>query len=142
MRTAQLAIVFAALAGASVTVSASANDEKHNHGLTPPEVYLLRQVPPDKAVRIVKLDIKPYGSIDSHCHSGDEIGIVTQGTLRLRVGDAGYEEKHPGDWFTVTSGKVMMVQNVTNEPAQLYSVLVVDDDGKWLKHDPQNCQQK
>jgi hypothetical protein len=36
----------------------------------------------------------------------------------------------------------MTVKNETEEPAQLYSVLVVDDDGRWLKHDGHNYEQK
>jgi quercetin dioxygenase-like cupin family protein len=136
----QPAFLFAALAGIAVPVSAGADD--HSHGLTPPEVYLFRQVPPNKAVRIVKLDIRPHDTIETHCHSGDEIGIVTQGTLMLRMGEAEYETKHQGDWFTVAPFRLMTVKNETGEVAQLYSVLVVDDDGKWLKHDPSNCEQK
>ncbi len=136
------AFLLAAFASMSVLVSARADDEQHSHGLAPPEVYLKRQVPPDKAVRIVKLDIKPHDAIPRHCHSGDEIGIVTEGTLMLQIGDGAFERKHQGDWFTVPRGKLMTVKNETEQPAQLYSVLVVDDDGRWLKHDGHNCEQK
>ena len=142
MRMDKPAFLFAAFASISMPVSVCADDAKHSHGLTPPEVYLMRKVPPDKTVRIVKLDIKPHDKIPTHCHSGDEIGIVTKGTLMLQVGDAEPEQKRKGDWFTVAPGKLMTVMNKTEEAAQMYSVLVVDDDGKWLKQDPNSCEQK
>ena len=134
--------IFAAFAILLMPMLACADDEQHSHGLRTAEVYLKRPVPLDKAVRIVQLDVEPRGVIERHCHSGDEIGIVTKGTLMLRVGDAGYEEKHQGDSFKVSPGTWMTVKNDTEEAAQLYSVLVVDDDGNWLKHDPKSCEKK
>jgi len=121
---------------------ASADDEQHSHGVKTTEVYLARPVPPNKAVRIVQLDIEPHGMVGRHCHSGDEIGIVTQGTLMLRAGDAEYETKRQGESFKVAPRTLMTVKNETDKAAQLYSVLVVDNDGEWLKHDPNDCVKK
>jgi quercetin dioxygenase-like cupin family protein len=125
-----------------VPFSASADDEQHSLGVETKEVYLQRAVPTNKAVRIAQLGIEPHGIVGRHCHSGDEIGIVTEGTVMLRVGDAEYEAKHQGEWFKVVPNTQMTVKNDTDKTARLYSVLVVEDDGEWLKHDPKNCMEK
>lgn len=128
-------------AGISVLApcTASSEDQQHTHGVNPTEVYLARQISANKAVRITQLDIEPHGIVDRHCHSGDEIGIVTKGTLMLRVGAGEYEPKRQGESFKVAANVQMTVKNDTDQAAQLYSVLVVDDDGKWLKHEGNDC---
>jgi quercetin dioxygenase-like cupin family protein len=118
---------------------ASADDEGHTHGVTSTEVYPPQPVPPDKVVRIVRLNIEPHGMVERHCHSGEEIGIVAEGTLMLRVGDGDYVAKHQGQSFNVVAKTPMTVKNDSDGSALLYSVLVVDNDQQWLKHGPENC---
>ena len=136
----QPAFLTAVVVSFMVPFLASADDEQHSPGVK--EVYIQRAVPPNTAVRIVPLRIEPHEMIGRHCHSGDEIGIVTEGTVMMQVGDAEYEEKHQGEWFKVDPNMEMTVKNDTEKTARLYSVLVVEDDGKWLKHDPKDCPKK
>jgi len=45
----------------------------------------------------------------------------------VKSGGADYESKSEGDMFSVPPRTPMTVKNVTDKPAQLYSVLVVDE---------------
>jgi quercetin dioxygenase-like cupin family protein len=121
---------------------ASADDEAHTHGVTSTEVYRPQLVPPNKVVRIASLNFEPHGMVERHCHSGDEFGIVAEGTLMLRVGDGEYVAKRQGESFNVIARTPMTVRNDSDGSALLYSVLVVDNDQKWLKHGPENCLEK
>ncbi len=138
----QFAFLVAAATSFLAPCAIAADDQQHGHGAKMTEVYPAKAVPPGKAVRIVQLDFAPHDIVPLHCHSGDEIGIVTQGILMLQVGNSAYETKRQGDSFNVKPGTFMTVKNDTDQAAQLYSVLVVDDDGAWLKHDPKDCTQK
>ena len=138
----QSAFLLAVVVSLSVPLSASADDEHHSAGVKTTEVYPAQRVPPNKVVRIVQLDIEPHGIVGRHCHSGEEIGIVTQGTLMLQVEGGEYQAKQQGESFKVTPRTWMAVRNETDKPAQLYSVLVVDVDGEWLKHNSNECMKK
>jgi len=138
----QLACLFAIAVSVLMPSFASADDAPDTHGVAPMVIYPPQPVPPNSVVRIAKLHIEPHGIVGRHCHSGDEIGIVTEGTVILRVGNAEDEVKRRGEWFKVAPGVQMTVRNDTDQAAQMYSVLVVDNDGEWLKHDPKNCLEK
>ncbi len=133
------ALLLAVTISLFVSHSAIADDDSPDPGVTITELYILRPAPPNKAIRVVQLDIEPHKEIRRHCHSGDEIGIVAIGTLKLQVEDGGYQTKHQGESFNVAAGRIMTVKNDTNEAAQLISTLLVDNDGHWLKHNLDGC---
>jgi quercetin dioxygenase-like cupin family protein len=116
MRPALLLAVAMSLFG---PLSAVADDDSPDPGVRTTKLYLLRPAPPGKAVRIVRLDIGPHKEIRRHCHSGDEIGVVSIGTLKLQVEGGGYRTKHQGERFNVARGRIMTVKNTTSKAAQL-----------------------
>jgi len=122
--------------------SSFAEDTHHSPGVVAKQEYL-KAVPgvPDKVVCMTILEIPPDGVVDPHCHHGYEYGIVTQGTLMVKSGGGDYESKSEGGVFSVPPRTPMTVKNVTDKPAQLYSVLVVDEHGPFVDYlDGRNCR--
>jgi quercetin dioxygenase-like cupin family protein len=126
-------------------LSVSAEDARHEHspGVIATEVYR-EPVPgvPGKVARMAILQIPPHRVVDPHCHYGFEYGIVTQGSLMVKSGGADYESKSEGDVFSVPPKIPMTVKNDTDQPAQLYSVLVVDEHQPFVDYldGPNGCQ--
>jgi quercetin dioxygenase-like cupin family protein len=61
-----------------------------------------------------------------HTHPGDEFSYILDGTVRLDVAGAESKVLHPGDTFHVERDKVHGGQVISDTPAKILSVHVVD----------------
>ena len=61
-----------------------------------------------------------------HTHPGDELSFLLDGTVRIDVAGAEPKVLHPGDTFYVERDKVHGGQVISDTPAKILSVHVVD----------------
>ena len=101
-------------------------------GVHPTEILnQLIQSIPGKRIRVTRIVIEPGKDVSAHNHPGDEYGIVLEGTLMLKMGNADYipySADSTDNNFCVPRDTPMNVKNITDRAATMISILIIDAD--------------
>jgi quercetin dioxygenase-like cupin family protein len=132
MIASRLAVKFAVIAVAAVTVLAGAS--------TLGVRALQAQVPGFKRVELQRHDVSvagreavmtrgefnPGAAVPKHTHPGEEVAYILEGQILFEVEGKPAATLKPGDVFFVASGQVHSAKNVGTTPAKIISTYIVE----------------